>query len=283
MTDKSFTTVKTPLVGDNYHDWKFAISMILRHRGCYDVVTGVESKPEGKEEAQAWQKKADDGLTVIGLSVDPSQYTYIRDATDGIGAWSNLKEQYEKNTRATRISLKRQFYSFQHDTSSPIQTYIAGITDLAAKLGGIGIKLSSEDITDVLIFNLNNEYSSVASTLMATKEELKVSEVTSALLEEERRKDGPSILDPANISLMGRSNGRHPYWGTGPPVRSPTCFRCGRKGHVLRDCTAKKHANGGEISEEMEEEARAKITQFQAKSYFGVSADLNNADTDISY
>ncbi|KAJ3547180.1 hypothetical protein NMY22_g1749 [Coprinellus aureogranulatus] len=285
-TDKLYTTIRTVLDEDNYHDWKFAVSMILRHRECYDVVTGVEKKPTKADDIPAWERKAQDGLTIIGLSVDRSQYTYIREAKNGAEAWSLLKDQYEKNTRATRISLKRRFYGFEHTTDMPMQTYISGITDLAAKLGGIDIQLKDEDITDVLIFNLNSEYSSIASTLMATQGTLKISTVTSALLEEERRKGGPNG-DPA-IALLGKAknDGKHPHWGTGPPGRSSNCFRCGRKGHRLRDCTAQKHANGGAITEEMEEEARRKIAQFQTKTniaYSGVSIDTSLNAAGITY
>jgi hypothetical protein len=191
----------TKLKGDNYHDWKFAVSMALHAKGCWEVVSGLMPKPEseGKEE---WAKKAEEGLTIIGLTVEPTEYTYIRDCANGAEAWQALKDTYEKNTRATRISLKRQFYGFTHDAMAPITHYVNGITDLAAKLKGIGIALTDEEITDVLIFNLDNEYSNIAASLMAAKGELKVSDITSTLIEEARRKGEPSA-DPG-ITLMGQ-------------------------------------------------------------------------------
>ena len=56
---------------------------------------------------------------------------------------------------------------------------------MARKLNAIGVSLSDQDITDVLIFNLDNEYSSIATSLITSKEELKTTDVKSALLEEE--------------------------------------------------------------------------------------------------
>lgn len=274
MSDKLFSSITTVLNGNNYHDWKFAVSMILKHRGCYDVVTGTESQPPTSDATglAAWKKKADDGLTVIGLTVDSSQYTFIRESTNGVEAWQALKDQYEKNTRATRISLKRQFFGFQHDPHVPMQIYIAGITDLAAKLTGIGITLSADDITDVLIFNLAPAYSSLASTLMATKGDLKVAEVTSALLEEERRLGGGTTdrSDVTPYSLYGKAS-------AAPGRTASTCFRCGRKGHLLKDCSAQKHFSGGPITPEMEEEARRKASSFRSKTLMSRAFDLNNA------
>ena len=56
----------------NYHDWKFTIQMVLRRAGSREIISGTKPKPEtGGED---WEKKADEGLTFIGLSVDTTQY-----------------------------------------------------------------------------------------------------------------------------------------------------------------------------------------------------------------
>ncbi|KAF5320629.1 hypothetical protein D9611_013725 [Ephemerocybe angulata] len=266
MSDRRlYTTIKTPLNDGNYHDWKFAVSIVMRHEGVWEVVSGEEPKPEESKEQEwkDWKKKADLGLTVIGLTVDPSQYTYIRDATDGADAWAKLKAIYEKNTRATRISLKQQFFGYHHNTNEPMQNYITGITDIASKLQGIGIKLADNDITDVMIFNLNSNYSSVASTLMASQGELTVADVSSALLEEERRKGGPPKEPGTDVySLFGKARLDNRNRGNGAN-REFTCFRCGRQGHKMRECHARSNITGSSITPQMEEEAHRKVLQFQ--------------------
>jgi len=70
------------------------------------------------------------------------------------------------------------------DTSTSISAYVNSITDLARKLNAIGVSLSDQEITDVLIFNLDNEYSSIAASLITSKEELTTTDVKSAFLEE---------------------------------------------------------------------------------------------------
>ena len=83
----------------------------------------------------------------------------------------------------------------------PITHYINGIMDLATKLKGIGIMLTDEEIIEVLIFNLDNDYSNIAASLMATKGDLKVPDVTSTLIEESRHKGEPSA--ESGTTLMG--------------------------------------------------------------------------------
>jgi len=245
------------LNGDNYHDWKFAASMALQAKGCWDVISGVTKKPSDPAEEKEWSKKAEDGLTVIALTVQPDQYIYLRDCTDGVDAWNRLKEAYEKNSRATRITLKRQFYGFEHDVSAPMQSYVNGITELAGKLKAIGITLTDEDITDVLIFNLNNEYSSIAASLTSAKGELKIADVTSTLLEEEQRRGGPPVTENG-VALMGKQ--RHPYEMYGPPGRrgpnrdsrddnrpGQICYRCRKYGHIAKNCRELVDAYGRDI------------------------------------
>ena len=121
--------------------------------------------------------------TLIVLIVKLSQYTYIWDAKNGPEVWKVLKDLYKKNSQSTCINLKWQFYGFEHNTSTSISAYVNGITDLARKLNASRVSLSDQDITDILILNLDNEYPSIATSLISSKKELKTTDVKSALLE----------------------------------------------------------------------------------------------------
>ena len=57
--------------------------------------------------------------------------------------------------------------------------YITGITSLTSRLRSIKVKLEETEIVDVIIFNLHGEYSNIAGSLTASKEELTVPVVTS--------------------------------------------------------------------------------------------------------
>lgn len=221
---------------ENFADWKFALSLILRRQGKLDVVTGAKAKPARPAEALAdWKKIAEDALTDIGLTIDPSQYCHIRDAADGHEAYTALAAIYEKPSRANHISIKRSLYGYIHDTSKPIQDYITSITSLASRLDAINCGLTATDITDVLIFNLDPSYSAIAGTLAASKEEFKVSEVSGMLLDEEKRKqgmDGNAERGGEAMVAYGRMGQSNTRRGT------VTCYRCQETGHLAKDCTA---------------------------------------------
>ena len=116
----------------NYHDWKFAIQMVLWRAGSWEIISRVTKKLA--TEAEEWVKlKADEGLSFIGLMINATQYSYIHDTSNRVEAWQALKDIYEKNSHATCIMLKWQFYGYQHDKSRPIADYISGVSNLAAQ------------------------------------------------------------------------------------------------------------------------------------------------------
>ena len=192
---------------------------------------------------------------LIALTVELSQYTYIHDTKNGLEAWKAPKDIYEKNSWSICIDLKWQFYAFEHDTSASISVYVNGITDVARKLNAIGVSLSDQDITDVLIFNLDNEYSSIATSLITSKEELKTTDVKSALLEEEWRKRGPGTeitLYSNGINNDGKGPDRH----RGPNqdhceglIDNHICYRCKHARHISWHCKAIKTADGKDIND----------------------------------
>lgn len=218
----------------SYQDWKFALTMVLRRAGSWDVIAEVQpERPTTREAQKEWDRKLEDVLTAIGLTVDPSQYQYISDAVDGADAWKKLKKVYEKNSRANRIALMRQFYNAPHDPDQPITEYINSIIKVASRLKAIGLKIEDSTIIDVLIMNLHESWSNIATALSAATDELNVvTDVTGTLIDEEGRRK--AINDPAATSdhaMISRSGKFHP---------NVTCYTCGKKGHIARRCQEKK-------------------------------------------
>jgi hypothetical protein len=209
----------------NYHEWKFAITMVLRRAGCWDIVNGTVSRPPTRDAREKWDIKSEEGLTSIGLTIYSDQYQYIEDAKTGEEAWKELSKVYENNSRGNRIALKRQFYGYVHDTDEPIQVYISGILGLATRLKAIGVKLEDTDIMDVLLFDLHGDWSNIAATLCATTDELNVvTDVTGALLDEEGRRGGLPIERETEAALHATAR--------------ITCSNCNKLGHRKADCWA---------------------------------------------
>ena len=121
--------------------------------------------------------------------------------------------------------------------------YISDITNLAAQLKSLKVTLTDTDIVDVLIFNLHESWGSIASSLTVATGELKISDVTGALMDEEGRRGGPPVSDSDSPAFAMYSKLRE---RNRPKQR--ICFRCQRPGHMQDQCHAKRDISGKEIS-----------------------------------
>ncbi|KAK7005399.1 hypothetical protein R3P38DRAFT_2474891, partial [Favolaschia claudopus] len=94
----------------NHGSWKFAISMVLRRAGLWSIIQDwIDKRADPDTLRRQKAKESEEILTIIGLTIDPSQYQHIADCTDGVEAWAKLAEIYEKDSRPSRIALKRDF------------------------------------------------------------------------------------------------------------------------------------------------------------------------------
>jgi gag-polypeptide of LTR copia-type/Zinc knuckle len=222
----------------NYHNWRFAISMVLRRADLWDLLTAEGDDADDERAAKKNASKMQEILTAIGLTVDESQYIYIRDADNGYEAWKALEKVYLKNSRANRISLKRQLYGFRHAVDNPIQDYINGILELTGQLRGIGVRLDKTEIMDILIMNLHESWSSMASTLATTITDAQsVEDVTGALIDEDCRRHGGATGNSGDVAMMA-SRGRTRR--ANDPRR---CYNCGEPGHLSRNCPKRKDSD----------------------------------------
>jgi hypothetical protein len=189
------------LDGGNYYDWKFAASLALRRNECWDCISA-----DSADAVKNYAKKAETALTIIGLTVEPSQYSIIRNCEDGREAWTALSEWYEKTSRANRIALKRQLYSYQGHNDQTAQEIINVLTDIFVKLHNIGVELKDDEKVDLLLMKAPKKFGAVVATL-ATREELKPKEVISALVDEESRLSGGAIITGNGKWAPANSNG----------------------------------------------------------------------------
>ena len=111
-----------------------------------------------------------------------------------------------------------------------------------AQLKTLDIKLNDTDIVDVLIFNLHESWDTIASSLTTATGELKISDVTGALMDKEGRRGGPvSDSDSPAFAMYSKANI--------PQRRQRICFHCQCPSHLQDNCHMKRDINGQEIAQ----------------------------------
>jgi hypothetical protein len=180
------------LSGNNCHEWKFSLMMVLQCMGSWSIVSGGTKKPvdEYSKEYFEWAKHSEDSYTAIGLTISLIQQLYIQDYNSGPETWAALVRIYQANNHANRILLKQQLYMYHHDTKKPVMEYVHGIFTLTSQLQVIGVKLGEEDMPDVLIYSLVPKFSVVVTGLMQRAGSLTIEDISVALKEEESHLKG---------------------------------------------------------------------------------------------
>src|SRR5260370_19604850 len=125
--------------------------------------------------------KANKALTIIGLTLDPSQYKLVNQCENGVEVWYKLADHYEKNSWANHIWLMQAFYNFKHDLDMLINEYIQGLEAIWNQMCRIRMSITNLDLADALIMNLNLNFNPIASSLTSQGSELMVAEVMDVL------------------------------------------------------------------------------------------------------
>jgi hypothetical protein len=209
---------------------------LLRLAKVWDVVN--ETTTLGLDSAE-YKEKSEEAYCIIVFTIEPSQFVYLHTITDnGVQAWKALKDVYIRKTRVNRVSLMRQLYNFKHDIAQPIDVYIRGILRLVWELRAIDVEMSDRHVTDILIMNLDDSWSTVKTMLMLTvPDDATVPDVQRLLLDHDELK-----------ALRERRFNPAPKVNNVPKGNEPKISTRGRKGHATRDRSNKGNGHNQENS-----------------------------------
>jgi hypothetical protein len=227
----SYPNLKTD--GSNWAIWKVGAKTVLMREGCWAVVGG--DKASGTRTASEAKSDSEAFATLV-LMAGEAYYEEL-DALErqtGSAVWAHLVKEHEKGSRSNRIEVKRSFYTVSHNPLLPIETYTREAQARFARLKAIGVKVEDQDLADVLIGNLAQDYGTVATALALRTEEVKASEVVSALKEEEQRRTTGGLIQTYTEDQAMRVTSRR------RPGADEPCRRCGSRDHWIRDCRAKE-------------------------------------------
>lgn len=208
------------------------------------AVTKTQVKENAKERALA-KKKWAEGRAEIILRVEDSQLSHVTSA-DPAEIWDQLKLVHRARGFATRISIKRKFFTARKKANEPMSAWISRIRGIANHLNEIGAKVGNEEIILALTMGLPDQYNNLIITLDSSTQ-LEIDTVITRLLNEEIRQealpgDGPGSQgsSPREVALVANTRDRS------AGKSHITCFGCGRKGHYRSECPRAEKGKGSD-------------------------------------
>ncbi|GAB4815364.1 hypothetical protein N2152v2_002410 [Parachlorella kessleri] len=228
---------------DNYATWSIRMRALLISKGLWAAVES--NTPNGDQDQKA--------LAKIILSVKDHHLATVGTCATAKEAWETLKATYEAKSNARKLMLRRELTQLKMKPAEPLTVYAARAKDLQAQLGSAGDQVRDQEIALQFLAGLPPAFSMISTVLTSGDRELKIEEMLPKLLPVEQLAQ-PERPEEAALFAKRRNGNGFPGHGrnNGSPGKqgreTRTCFYCGKKGHISRDCRKKKSDEAGSKS-----------------------------------
>jgi hypothetical protein len=229
-------------------EYEFKMLAYLAGKGWLDLVLGEEKAARDKEQQSVQLEKLNKAYSILVSSLQGRALHLVMVIKPGPTAapaiWKTLHDEYARNTRASRLQVRREFLALKLGDSSEddprkhkkVATFASEIEYISARLENMSVKVTEEERLAVLLNGLPKEYFSVATTL----------ELNEAIT----FKQAVGTLADFQLRLKAEGVGRSPLGlansaGGGDGKDKDKCFYCKEPGHRIADCPKKQKKQAG--------------------------------------
>jgi hypothetical protein len=215
-----------------------------------DIASAI-TEPEDDE--------SDKAKGLITLCVQEYHLPLIEASPTAHDAWTALEQLYQQRSSANLIRLKRELANLEKRRDETVMQYVARARGLADQITAAGQQPDDADILQAVLAGLPSKFAMMRTILESLDELPSLTDATAKLMLVEC--DRPQTNESAYVT-----NGRPPPFGGArprvyvPPHRrqhgskssgapgghnanqreSRSCYYCGKKGHLKKDCRKRK-------------------------------------------
>ncbi|BBH01937.1 hypothetical protein Prudu_012349, partial [Prunus dulcis] len=213
---------------NNFGMWQCEVMDVLYQQEL-DMV--LEDKPEDIDDKQ-WTRINLHACATIRSFLDKElKYPYMKE-TSAKKLWMKLEEKYMTKSAENRLFLKKRLFRFQYRSAN------------------LDVIIPDEDKALCLLNSLPDDYDHLTTTLLYGKSEVKLDEVSAALVNHECRKKEQKTQNSQTEALVARGRTEERKSGKRGKSRSKSrgkfpakdeCAFCRQKGHWKKDCPKLKN------------------------------------------
>ena len=215
-----------PLSSTNYSVWSKKMKLLLRGKGLWTIVSGIERPPPETDSSAflLYTQRKDVALTDIILSIEDKCSHAVINLDDPHLVWEKLQEMYEGVSDACIDTYLERLQNMKMEEDEKVMEYMNRLVEIENDLAGVGHILDEKDKIRSLLRGLREEFE--AGKVIRAMEISFTKAVSELVIEEGCRNQ----LKEASEDTVGTALTTVHQSGT------PCCSHCGREGHIADQC-----------------------------------------------
>lgn len=223
--------------GTDYEIWAKAMGFHLEVAGLWDVVVGLDPRPDDPEDFEEWKALNNKACNIIFNALTRDQQKNVVICEEASEMWTTLSEIYARKSMVNQAHLIQEYEDFHMKRGVTMQRYISELKSYVGRLRGIGVVYPEKSTVLKLLRGLSEEYA-VDRKILYNTENLGFEDACGRLLSEavmvgqHKRSavgSGPALANTSEVSTK--------RFG----AEKRKCYVCGEVGHISPKCPLKKN------------------------------------------
>ncbi|KAK3038486.1 hypothetical protein RJ639_029784 [Escallonia herrerae] len=228
------------LVGKNYKYWRMCMDAYLQGQDLWELVAGTDAipsdVPENAESQRKWKIKCGKALFALRTSISKEFIDHVRDICSPKEVWETLERLFTKKNTARLQLLEKELAMLKQGEIDADE------------------KISEARLRRYLVRGLKKEYGPFVTFIQGWSIQPSVKELENFLSNQEAlaKQMAKSFEIDDVLFSKGKSSKKNPFGsknkeedlsaekGGNSHTKKPiTCFRCGKIGHIKKNCRVK--------------------------------------------
>lgn len=219
----------------NFGLWQVQVKDVLIQSGLHKALKGRsgavgDANNKSSMSDGDWEDLDLKAASTIRLCLAKNVLANVHGISSAKELWEKLEALYQAKGISNRLYLKEQFHTLRMDEGVRISDHLSTLNGIISELESIGVKIEDEDKALRLVLSLPQSYEHMKPILVYGKETLVFAEVTGKLLSEERRLMSEGKTSSETLAMAASSKGKK------KDSKGGVCWRCGKPGHLKRNC-----------------------------------------------
>ena len=147
-------------------------------------------------------------MAALVMGVHSSHIYLVTTCETAKEVWDTLEAQYERNTLANKLFLKRQFFTTKMKEDQSVQAHLKAMKEITDKLGAVGAAVADEEKVVALLISLSPSYETLVTALEAQGDDLTLVFVEQAIINEDQKRKA-AHKEPTDSTAHGRVSALH--------------------------------------------------------------------------